>query len=303
MRYSHTSIIEWFNRSYGITNMPNKYEIQTNCPYCNHKSFFFNLQKQVGFCHRDSCHKTPNLNDLIQKIGYAPDQYGLSTLEEERENYEVTLPGKVLIWREGEDYLSCHFDAVTYLRNRGLTDDDIIRFGITFDGSRVYVPVSEKERIVNYVGRDITGKLTPKYKYCPGQKTSKHIFGWDECQYWENLTIVENTFVSIWLRNYINCTTVFGSHLSKTQADMISKSNVKNVVIMWDEDAETKAEKAVDELSKKWVNAIYVAMKGQPDDHPLEILINIRANALKDIGKKKFIDPFGRFPNRKGIIK
>lgn len=302
MRYSHTSIIDWFSKVYGIASMPNQYEIKTNCPYCGHPSFFFNVRKAIGFCHHDVCHKKPTLTELIEKVGFAPDEYGVSIFEEEKEQYEIQVPGEVLVWREGKEYMTRWFDVVTYLRSRGLTDDDMIRFKATFDGSRVYIPVMEDGRIINYVGRDLTGELQPKYKYCHGQKTSKHIFGWDECKFWTDLTLVENTFVSIWLRNHINCTTNFGSHLSQTQIDLIENSAVQRVVLMWDEGAEGKAEQAVNDLGNRGIESIYVIMKGQPDDHPLEELIDIRAKALESLGKSKFVDPFGRFPNKKGII-
>jgi uncharacterized Zn-finger protein len=303
LNYSHNAIIEWFGRAYGINHMPTKAEIKTDCPYCGHSGFYFNVAKQIGFCHRDRCHRSPTLKDLIDKKGFGPEEHGFSEpINVSEEKREIELPGDPLVFRAGEGFLTRFPDAARYLFNRNITYEDMIRFGMTFDGSRIYVPVKEEGRIVNYVGRDITGKLPLKYKYCSGQKTTNHLFGWDECMNWGYVTLVENTFVSIWLRNQINCTTNFGSHLSRKQIEMIGQSpNIQRVFIMWDEGAEGKAERAVRNLGQEGVAAQSCIMKGQPDDHPLLTLKEIIRQAWNS--KEKFVDYFGRFPNKKGIIK
>lgn len=282
-------ITGWFGRAFGINKQIGS-ELQTNCPYCNHTSFFFSTTKRIGFCHRASCNKAPTLDDLIKLKGYGPNEYGVSDLpEKEGEQHQIDVPGRPLLFWKNKQLMTHDQEAIDYLQSRGLGTVEILRFSMTFDGSRVYIPVREEGRVVNYVGRDITGKLPKKYKYAPGQKTSWHIFGWEECKYWDELTLVENTFVSIWLRNKINCTTVFGSHLSNTQLNMIGKSDIKRVVVMWDEGAELKAEKAVKGLRSIGTDAIYIRTLGQPDDHPLEEILHNVERAKSAIGKQLFI--------------
>lgn len=87
--------------------------------------------------------------------------------------------------------------------------------------------------------------------------------------------MVENTFNAIWLRDHINCSTNFGSHLSDAQAQkIIDAPRVETIIFLWDEGAETRAEKAIEKIRKfrggKNLAACY--MKGQPDDHSLETL-------------------------------
>jgi hypothetical protein len=114
-----------------------------------------------------------------------------------------------------------------------------------------------------------------RYLYCPGVKTREYIFNWDNARHWKRLSLVENTFNAMWLRNY-QYTTNFGSHMSEAQAQLIAASAVESVVLVWDENAEREAEKAVNLLQNKFgIPAAYVKISGQPDDHPKEMLLGI----------------------------
>jgi hypothetical protein len=127
--------------------------------------------------------------------------------------------------------------------------------------------------------------LGRKYLYHAGAKTGIYILGWDECELWGRLSLIENTFVSLSLRQSIQATTVFGSNVSDTQADMIARSKIKEVAILWDEGAEKKAEKAVKKLHSRGVRASYWIIKGQPDDHPVET-VKEWANAVYEAARE-----------------
>ena len=81
---------------------------------------------------------------------------------------------------------------------------------------------------------------------------------------WDKLVLVENTFVSMWLRD-LNCTTNFGSHLSDVHVDKLVRSKVKHVTFLWDEGA--NAQKAQRKLKEAGVPSTVIFIKGQPDDH------------------------------------
>lgn len=171
-------------------------------------------------------------------------------------------------------------------RERRLFLQDILKWNIHFDPTtnRIIVPVYEEGKLVQYVGRLLwgvrgTGAGDKRYKYASGASIGKYLLGWGEAKRWEKLTLVENTFNAIWLRDKLYCSTNFGSHLSKEQIDKIEKSKVKSVVLLWDEGAEARAEKAVRQLHKRAINAVYLVIKGQPDDYRLEDLIEICNNA------------------------
>lgn len=293
MKYSKGAVKDWFHRTLGI-NQLQRDEVKTTCPKCGHESFYFNLSKHVGWCHHDKCHWAPSLEDLIDRIGYAPDEFGPTyTIKEEPEPLPVILPGVPVIFVDGSHQRMTYYpEVVNYLKGRGLSDYDILRFNLTYDGFRVYVPVYRDDELINYVGRDLTGTSSLKYKYCPGAKTSEWIFGWDESKYWPRLTLVENTFVSIALRAKAYCATNFGSYLSKAQIDLIRRSKVQSVALLWDENAHKSAAKAVKAL-RPVCPAAFVWMKGQPDDYPQETIVQI-AKECHEAARagQEWIDPF-----------
>lgn len=289
------NIVEWFNKAFGVKKRKGD-ELNSNCPMCGHKDFHFNIRSKVGFCHRAGCHWSPNFEELCDFAGYTPDEVGfmpeLVTPEEQRE-IQVILPGTQLCFYSLGQLMTHSQEALDYLLKRGLTVDDIIRWKITYDGVRVYVPVMKEGQLYNYVGRDLTGTEVLKYKYCHGVKTSHWLFGWDEAKEWNYLTLVENTFNSIAYRNDINCITNFGSYLSDVQLDLIKKSKVTTVGIVWDEGTHDTAEKTVKRLRYNGIHAAYCWMKGQPDDHPKDEILQIARN-LKSLAEqnKTEYDPF-----------
>jgi hypothetical protein len=157
--------------------------------------------------------------------------------------------------------------ALDYLRKRGLSDEIILNWGLTFDGQRIYVPIYKGGELVSYNSRDLTGTAKKKYLIASGTKTSQFILGWEECKLWHRMALVENTFVSLWLRRELWCTTVFGSNLSDEQVDMIANSNVKQVAILWDENTEKGSARAISKLHELGVQAAYWRIRGQPDDY------------------------------------
>lgn len=286
-------IAQWFNKAFGVKKRKGN-ELNTDCPRCGHKDFHFNIKSRVGFCHRAGCHWSPSFEELCDLAGYKPDELFLmpDRIEEEREVI-VELPGQPLVFYALDKLMTHSQDALDYLLKRGLTVDDMIRWKITFDGMRVYVPIMKEGQLYNYVGRDITGTSDKKYKYATGVKTSRWIFGWDESKLWDHITLVENTFNSIRYRNLFNCTTNFGSYLSDYQIDLIKKSKVKTVILLWDAHTFESAEKVVKKLRYNGIHACYCWMQGQPDDHPIETIVDI-ASHMKSLAEQNITeyDPF-----------
>lgn len=295
--YNPKAVEDWFHRAFGVNHKPNRNELQTKCPKCLHPSFFFNTKKQVGFCHHDACHWKPHLSDLIEHAGYAPDEFGgfVGEPDKPKAPVKVELPGTPVIFAQQGQYMTEWPLTVEYLARRNITHEQMLRFNMHCDGSRVYVPIYEGDDLVNYVARDLTGLSAKKYLYCPGVSTTKYLFGWDECQYWPSLTLVENTFVSIWLRKALSCTTNFGSYLSPDQVDKIARSKVQQVVILWDEGAHANAERAVRALREKGVKACFAFFRGQPDDYNAQAIVALwsAASAGADNGRI-WVDPFGQ---------
>jgi hypothetical protein len=168
--------------------------------------------------------------------------------------------------------------AVKALGKRGIGPDTILKWDIRYNPheDRIYVPIYEEGKLVNWVSRkrwdSVIHSNEKRYLYAPGRSTTKYFLGWGEAKTWQRLTLVENTFNAIWLRDRLQCSTNFGSHLSKDQVAKIVKSQIKSVVLIWDEGADARAEKAVRALHRQGVRAAYIQIHGQPDDHRIDFL-------------------------------
>lgn len=272
MNYSRNALLNWFHRTSGVNNQPHPDEVQTYCPMCGGSKLYFNIRKQVGVCHSAGCewHSRVLMRDLIDVFGFAPDQGGEWEAPAEAGPVEVTLPGWPILQSLLGELMTTNQDALDYLRGRGIDDLLTLNWKLTCNGERIYVPIIANGLLVNYNSRLLPGFPGPKYLYCAGAKTSHFILGWEECRDWEDLALVENTFVSLAYRNRMHCSTTFGSNVSDVQADLIAESGIRRVAILWDENAERSACAALRKFDERGVRAAYWKIKGQPDDYPLD---------------------------------
>src|SRR3990172_6895016 len=169
----------------------------------------------------------------------------------------------------------------------------ISNWRLTCDGQRIYVPIYGDGVLVNYNSRVLPGvdDRGRKYLYAEGRYTGKYILGWEECRDWTSLSLVENTFVSLSLRNDLHCSTTFGSNVSNVQASLIGRSRIRAVAVLWDSGAELKAEKAIKKLHNQSVKAAYWKINGQPDDYPREQIMEWAAKVYDAADKgQSYVD-------------
>jgi hypothetical protein len=254
----------------GVDNQPQPDEIQTHCPECGGSKLYFNVRKCIGICHKASCGIRPSIYDLIEYVGFGPHQHGeWEREEEEKAPLDIELPGWPILTTQSNKLMTTNEVALEYLRGRGIEDLIILNWGLTCDGERIYVPITYDDVLVNFNSRVLPGVRGPKYLYYPGAKTSYYILGWRECRDWSSLTLVENTFVSLSYRNGMQCSTTFGSNISDVQADLIAESSIREVALLWDENAESAAERAIRKLHDRGVRAAYWSILNQPDDYSI----------------------------------
>ena len=293
----------WLNKSFGITAKTGN-EVRFPCPKCGHHSFYFNVVKMIGYCHRASCSWKPTVKDLNRhtRIQFGNPVY--NRIDDNPTNVpravEIVLPeADLLVTKEDGLLVTRYQNAVEEVSKRGVSPEDQFRFKLAFNGIRVYVPVYYQGKLVNYVGRrawwkdrELDAAGVPKYEYCTGAKTQDFIFNWDEMRLRDKLSLTENTFNGIWLMNKCDGSTNFGSSLSKVQLELIRMSKIKSVVLLWDEGADARAIKACRSLQKFGIPAAFVRMKGQPDNHPVETLIewSQKAHGLARLGHTQ-VDP------------
>lgn len=274
-------LISWLARYFRGTYSKQTGESNFPCPRCKHHMFYFNVKKQVGYCHRDRCHWKPTLADLVQIVGHGPeDSFGAPNYEgkAQRSDLEIVLP-------EGSQKLVDMVDgklvepfphASEEVAKRGVDRSSQYLFNLHLGNGRVYIPVYHNGKMISYVGRTcwwLPLDASLKYKYPKGIRVTDYLFNWDMLKQAEQLTLVENTFNAIWIwNNLTGCTSTFGSNLSDRQIELISQGEAKSVVIMWDEGADHSAAKAVKKLKAKGVRATYLKIHGQPDDHALDYI-------------------------------
>lgn len=259
-------------------------ESNFNCPKCGHSSFYFSIFKRIGYCHRDKCHWKPDLSDLIEIVGVAPED----ALESSIQNFEYPTPSEEeislpegsqkLVERKAGRLVSRFPEAYERVAERGVKPESQHRFNLHIGNGRIYIPVYFQSKIVSYVGRAcwwINSNLK-RYEYPKGAKVTNYLFNWDEFNSYKEITLVENTFNSIWLSdNGVPTTSTFGSNLSDLQGELIARSSIEKVNILWDEGAEKSAWKASKKLRKLGVSAFPFSISGQPDDHSLHYLNSV----------------------------
>lgn len=289
-----TKVETWLLNSFAVDNNVGA-EYKFPCPHCSHYNFYFNSRKLKGFCHRASCHFSPSLKDLVKIVGHGPDEeagfipFPANNLDDKQTKIILPETAEPLIWLDGGvDMPMTNYQMVVQelRKERNVGTKDVIKWNIHYDpiSHRVIVPVYEEGKLVQYVGRLLWSfkgdwSKEKRYKYGSGASIGKYLLGWGEAKRWKKLVLVENTFNAIWLRDKLYCSTNFGSHLSTEQIDKIEKSKVKSVVLLWDAGAEERAEKAVRQLHKRAINAVYCVIKGQPDNYHLENLEAMCNNA------------------------
>jgi hypothetical protein len=277
------STLDWLKAAFALQSIKGS-EVNFHCPYCGHPRFYFNWRKGIGFCHRASCGMKPSLADLVTLKGYGPDDYYSTPAPEEN---KVELPKIEL--PEGCWAITSNSDpwAVKALQSRGLTLQKIVDNRIHAFANRIYIPIYDNGKLVQYIGRAIDRSRPPeqgfktdhlqRFKYAKGRSITEFIFDWDNFKGLEDIVLVESTFNAMAWGDKFNCTTNFGSHLSKIQVDLLAHSNVKRIVLAWDKDALHKAYKVASTLKGVGINTALISYftVNQPDDLPIAQLTQI----------------------------
>lgn len=167
-----------FNISY--KNTGNSGWISICCPFCHDRSYHGGIK---GFSY--NCWKcgSRKIYELIQEI--LPDKskkeifkiFSIFAVEvdENALNQRIKSNGLLEFPVGTGELKSKHHN---YLRKRGFDsiklEEKYSLFGTNESGDfnfRVIIPVYQKNKIVTYTGRDITGKSKLKYKSCPIEKS------------------------------------------------------------------------------------------------------------------------------------
>ena len=233
------------------------------CPFCNHykKKLEVNLETEDWQCW--VCHTAGNsirslfkrlrvnhafyteLYKLVGKKGYRPKE---STDEKQQ---ILSLPEEFIPLRLPCKTLECG-NALSYLKSRGITRTDILRYNIGYCESgefrrRIVIPSYDANGNVNFFSaRAYYENTTMKYML---PAWSKDIIGFELFINWnEPISLVEGQFDAISIRR--NAIPLFGTTISDRIREAIVENGVWRVNIILDNDALKSAIRIFDEIEK-----------------------------------------------------
>ena len=170
------------------------------------------------------------LSDAVGSTFYTSDK-------KDKKDIVLNLPKEAKpLYDESESVQKLH--ALKFLYERGLTDEDILRYNLHYCLSGVYqnriiIPSYDSDGVLNYfVGRDFY-KGGMKYKNPP---IPKDIIGFDLYIDWSQpIVLCEGVFDAIAIKN--NSIPLFGKTILPKLYEKVIKNRVKHIIISLDEDA------------------------------------------------------------------
>jgi len=275
-----------------------KGEVYFTCPFChNHKrKFAVNVLKNAFHCWHCGA-RGRSLITLFKKLDVSPSQLKelrsllsddqINNYIEEDTNTELYLPpGFKPLWIPSK---SIHYiNAIKYLKNRGITGYDIIRYqmGYTMDGpyaSRIIIPSYDSNNKLNYFLARSFYESGLKYKNPP---VSKNVIVFENQINWKMpLVLCEGVFDAIAIRR--NAIPLLGKFVPRKLLKMMIKNKVKEVFVALDDDAITEAREIEQNLSQYGIDVKLVNLdKKDPSElgfkDTWECISNASRSTFKD---------------------
>lgn len=281
------------------------------CPNCNHHKpkLYVNIDNsspKFGRWHCWVCEiKGKKLFTLFKKINcereyfnklkeiLGEDYYIYKNINKSVEE-KIELPKEFIpLWKENQSIESRH--AMTYLKRRKITKDDILKYrlGYVEEGrykNRIIIPSYDCDGNLNYFtsriyyDNDSITYLNPKI--------SRDIIGFDVFINWSlPIIIVEGVMDAITIKR--NVIPLFGKTILNKLKEKIIKLNVKNVFIALDEDALKNAIEIAGYFLSEEINVYIVELIEDPAkiglDNFFDLLDNSKKLEFKDILKYKML--------------
>jgi len=279
-----------------------------DCPFCGKpEHFYISKESQLWDCKKcgefGSIYKLLKHLDKTYLIGGATvlDKDTITSLREwiekeiENESDELVPLPKVLMPVGWKPRL-----ATSYLINRGITDEDCIRYNIGYTTlmskfkNYVLIPIFDNGVIRGFLGR-YGSKKVPKeklrYNNSIGTAFSELLFGYDEIVKWKTRTVIlvegifdkiaVDKFLNLWGNDEIKCVCTFGKKISDVQQKKLIFKGVTNVVLLYDFDAIKDIKKYGLELEKSFLTTITYTNKKDIDECTQEEALEVFSRLYK----------------------
>lgn len=273
-----------------------------NCPFCHHAKPKLEVDLQISADDKNSwncwvCNtKGRSLVTLFKKAGASKEK--ISELKpflkyipkgdegQEQEKFIITLPKEYRPLLGGSKSSITFRQAQAYARRRGLTDQDIMKYGIGYCETGRYansliVQSLDKDGKLNYfVGRSF--EKEPARKYNTPRCDKNQIIGLEYYINWKcPIVLCEGIFDALAIKR--NAIPLFGKTLSTTLQMQLAQSEVKTVYIALDNDALKDALKHAQHLLDQGKEVYLVELDGKdPSDIGFEEMTKLlhRASPL-----------------------
>lgn len=226
-----------------------------HCPYCNHHKpklevNFSQNKKGYNPFHCWVCDKRGSrISSLFKKVGASPEKFeelknliGSETEYKETVKYDaLKLPEEYKSLINNNDIIARH--AMSYLKHRNITEDDILKYNIGYCNSGRYakmviIPSYDENGKLNYfTGRSFEKEPFVKYR---NPETSRDVVPFELFINWElPLILCEGPFDAIAIKR--NAIPLLGKNIQQNLMKKIVTSTVKKIYIALDLDARKQA--------------------------------------------------------------
>lgn len=245
-----------------------------SCPFCHHhkKKLSINIATnkwKCWICGSKGGHiiwlvkKLQVSKDLLNRFKEILGDADLKQFKATTSDVVLRLPPEYKpLWKPEKNYPYYH--AISYLKNRGITSDDILRYRIGYctEGAyanRIILPSYDRDNHLNYFTARLFYDEGMKYKNPP---VSKNVIIFENMVDWsEPLILCEGMFDAIALRR--NAVPLMGKTLSKNLERALLEHKVKQVVVFLDVDARMDAIKLEQHLKQYNIETKLVLTEGK----------------------------------------
>ena len=234
-----------------------------NCPECGVDERKGNLEVSLEK-HLFHCWSCGDINNMHGPLGKLIDIYGskkqkklynLLQPEEfkpkEKRKDKLRLPQGFTLFKDSSLVYPVRRQAYNYLKQRGITDDIIEKYGIgfcdsgTFSGRIIVPSYDSKDELTYFIARSWDPNTRAKYKN-PEAEKDIIIFNESLIDWSKDIYLCEGVFDSFFLPNSI---AMLGKHMSELLLNTLYEKAKGNIIIAIDGDAYKDAIRLYEELN------------------------------------------------------
>lgn len=241
------------------------------CPFCGHRKPKLAINIASGKWHCWVCNSNGRkIINLFRKLNVSKDQIkelaalmkeDLRLNDVEQTHTVLTIPAEYKpLWIASTDFEYGH--AVRFIKGRGLTASDILRYQIGYctDGlysGRIIIPSYDNLGKLNYfVARAYHDANTFSYKNPP---VSKDVIGFDFHINWKYpITICEGVFDAMAIKR--NAIPVFGKTIQEKLKEKIIREDIQDIYLALDKDAMKQTLRIAEQMMKENRNVYLVPL-------------------------------------------